>query len=128
MKFTLPDLDAARARGAAVTSEMELFFDLCPCKIYAVTGSDGKTTTTTIVSEFLKAAGKKVHLGGNIGRPLLPESERVAPDDVAEMCIRYSRKYEGQSRWADRFPADSPHSPDTEYGRRAPARCPCNPP
>ena len=83
MKFTLPDLDAARARGAAVTSEMELFFDLCPCKIYAVTGSDGKTTTTTIVSEFLKAAGKKVHLGGNIGRPLLPEIERVAPDDVA---------------------------------------------
>ena len=83
MKFTLPELDAARARGAAVTSEMELFFDLCPCKIYAVTGSDGKTTTTTIVSEFLKAAGKKVHLGGNIGRPLLPEIERVAPDDVA---------------------------------------------
>ena len=83
MKFTLPELDAARARGAAVTSEMELFFDLCPCKIYAVTGSDGKTTTTTIVSEFLKAAGKKVHLGGNIGRPLLPEIERAAPDDVA---------------------------------------------
>ena len=68
---------------AAVTSEMEIFFDLCPCIIYAVTGSDGKTTTTTIISEFLKAAGKNVHLGGNIGRPLLPEIERVAADDVA---------------------------------------------
>ena len=83
MKFTLPELEAARARGAAVTSEMEIFFDLCPCIIYAVTGSDGKTTTTTIISEFLKAAGKIVHLGGNIGRPLLPEIERVAADDVA---------------------------------------------
>ncbi len=83
MKYHLPELDAARARGAAVTSEMELFFELCPCKIYAVTGSDGKTTTTTIISEFLKAAGKKVHLGGNIGHPLLPEIESISPDDVA---------------------------------------------
>ena len=48
-----------------------------------MTGSDGKTTTTTIISEFLKAAGKNVHLGGNIGRPLLPEIEHVAADDVA---------------------------------------------
>ena len=83
MRYHLPELEAARARGVAVTSEMELFFQLCPCKIYAVTGSDGKTTTTTILSEFLKAAGKKVHLGGNIGRPLLPMIEEIHPDDVA---------------------------------------------
>lgn len=83
MKFHLPELDLARKQGIAVTSEMEVFFDLCPCKIYAVTGSDGKTTTTTIISEFLKAAGKKVHLGGNIGRPLLPEIEQIQPEDVA---------------------------------------------
>mgnify|MGYP003251535750 CR=1 FL=1 len=83
MKFTLPELEDARRRGAAVTSEMEVFFDLCPCKIYAVTGSDGKTTTTTIISELLKAAGKTVHLGGNIGRPLLPEIACVQPGDVA---------------------------------------------
>ena len=66
-------------RGSAVTSEMELFFDLCPCPIWAVTGSDGKTTTTTIISELLKAAGKRVHLGGNIGRPLLPEIDAISP-------------------------------------------------
>ena len=48
-----------------------------------VTGSDGKTTTTTIISEILKAAGKTVHLGGNIGKPLLPEIESVKPDDWA---------------------------------------------
>ena len=62
---------------------MEVFFDLCPCKAIAVTGSDGKTTTTTIISEILKAAGKTVHLGGNIGKPLLPEIESVKPDDWA---------------------------------------------
>lgn len=83
MRFTQPELAEARARGSAVTSEMEVFFDLCPCPIWAITGSDGKTTTTTIVSELLKAAGKRVHLGGNIGRPLLPEIDEISPDDTA---------------------------------------------
>lgn len=82
MRFHLPELEAARQRGQTVTSEMEVFFKLCPCKIYAVTGSDGKTTTTTILSEFLKAEGKTVHLGGNIGKPLLPEIGSIAPDHV----------------------------------------------
>jgi UDP-N-acetylmuramoylalanine--D-glutamate ligase len=83
MRFYTPELDRAREQGKAVTSEMEVFFDLCPCRIYAVTGSDGKTTTTTVISEFLKEAGKRVHLGGNIGKPLLPEVDTVRPDDVA---------------------------------------------
>ena len=83
MKYYLPELSEARRRGAAVTSEMEVFFDLCPCKIIAVTGSDGKTTTTTILAEMLKASGKTVHLGGNIGTPLLPRIESIAPDDFA---------------------------------------------
>lgn len=83
MKYHLPELEAARQRGAAVTSEMEVFFKLCPCKIYAVTGSDGKTTTTTIISELLKAQGKTVHLGGNIGRPLLPEIDTIRETDCA---------------------------------------------
>ena len=82
MRFHMPELESARERGRTVTSEMELFFKLCPCKIYAVTGSDGKTTTTTILSEFLKAEGKTVHLGGNIGRPLLPEIGSISPDHV----------------------------------------------
>ena len=83
MRYHLPQLEAARARGCAVTSELELFFRLCPCKIYGVTGSDGKTTTTSIIAEFLKAQGRTVHLGGNIGKPLLPEIESIAPEDVA---------------------------------------------
>lgn len=83
MKYHLPELEEARKRGQAVTSELEVFFDLCPCKTYAVTGSDGKTTTTTLIAEFLKAEGKTVHVGGNIGKPLLPEIEDIAPADCA---------------------------------------------
>ena len=83
MKYHTPELEQARKRGIAVTSEMEVFFDLCPCKIYGITGSDGKTTTSTIVAKLLQAAGKRVHLGGNIGRPLLPEIERIQEEDVA---------------------------------------------
>ena len=78
-----PHLEAAKARGSLITSEMEVFFALCPCKIIAVTGSDGKTTTTTIISELLKAAGYRVHLGGNIGHPLLCEIPETVADDIA---------------------------------------------
>lgn len=75
-------LEAAVKRGAQLTSEMELFMSLCPCKIFAVTGSDGKTTTTTIISELLKAQGYTVHLGGNIGTPLLCDVDGMKPDDM----------------------------------------------
>ena len=76
-------LTKAVANGAVVTSEMEVFFKLCPCRIIAVTGSDGKTTTTTIISELLKAQGCTVHLGGNIGHPLLCEVDSMKKDDFA---------------------------------------------
>ncbi len=81
MQFDLPELKKARANGIAVTSEMEVFFDLCPATIFAITGSDGKTTTTTLVAEMLKAEGKNVFVGGNIGTPLLPEIENITEDD-----------------------------------------------
>lgn len=81
MSFNLPELSAARKKGIAVTSEMEVFFDLCPATIFAVTGSDGKTTTTTLIAKMLEKEGKKVHVGGNIGKPLLPEIENISPDD-----------------------------------------------
>lgn len=78
-----PSLEAVRAHGGIVTSEMELFFQVCPCKIIGITGSDGKTTTTTLTYEFLKHAGHTCHLGGNIGKPLLPEVRTMQPDDLA---------------------------------------------
>ena len=76
-------LENAKARGSVITSEMEVFFALCPCRTIAITGSDGKTTTTTIISELLKHAGYTVHLGGNIGHPLLCEIPEIKPDDFA---------------------------------------------
>ena len=78
-----PALEALRAKGAEVTSEMEVFFEVCPCTILAVTGSDGKTTTTTLISEMLKAEGKTVWLGGNIGTPLLPRVREMKASDFA---------------------------------------------
>ena len=78
-----PALVVLRERGAVITSEMEVFFEVCPCHLLAVTGSDGKTTTTTLVSEMLKAAGKTVWLGGNIGTPLLPLCRQMKGADYA---------------------------------------------
>ena len=81
--FDLPELVAARKEGRVITSDLEMFFDLCPCPIIGVTGSDGKTTTTTLIAEMLRAEGKTVHLGGNIGKALFPEIETVSPEDYA---------------------------------------------
>ena len=83
MRPDVPELLAAAERGSVITSEMEVFFSVCPCKKIAVTGSDGKTTTTTIIAGLLQAAGYTVHLGGNIGKPLLPEVETMEPDHIA---------------------------------------------
>ena len=76
-------LEDIRAKGAVVTSEMEVFFEVAPCQLIAVTGSDGKTTTTTLIAEMLKAAGKTVWLGGNIGTPLLPLVRQMQEEDYA---------------------------------------------
>jgi len=78
-----PALMGLREIGAEVTSEMEVFFEVCPCKILAVTGSDGKTTTTSLIAAMLEAAGKKVWLGGNIGTPLLPLCRQMRDTDIA---------------------------------------------
>ena len=78
-----PAIQALKERGAQVTSEMEVFFEVAPCHLIAVTGSDGKTTTTTLIAEMLKAAGKTVWLGGNIGTPLLPLARQMKKEDYA---------------------------------------------
>ncbi len=81
VRFDKPEIMAAYENGAVITSEMEAFISLCPSKIIAVTGSNGKTTTTSVVAKILENAGKKVWLGGNIGKPLLSEIEKISPDD-----------------------------------------------
>lgn len=81
MRFDTPALCKARERGAEVTSEMEVFFEVCPSKIIAITGSDGKTTTTTLIHTMLTQAGYKTWLGGNIGNPLLTDTEKMQSAD-----------------------------------------------
>ncbi len=81
IRFDSEEILKAQQKGSIITSEMEAFLSLCPSKIIAVTGSDGKTTTTTLIAKILEAAGKKVFLGGNIGKPLLCEIENITPDD-----------------------------------------------
>ncbi|MCL2212723.1 MAG: UDP-N-acetylmuramoyl-L-alanine--D-glutamate ligase [Oscillospiraceae bacterium] len=77
----LGGIPAAVAKGATLTSEMELFTALCPAKIIGITGSDGKTTTTTITHRILEASGVTAHVGGNIGTPLLPIVDSITPRD-----------------------------------------------
>ena len=81
--YTSDAIQKAIKSGVLVTSEMEVFFELCPSAIIGITGSDGKTTTTTLISEMLKAEGKKVFIGGNIGEPLLPRLNQMTKDDYA---------------------------------------------
>jgi UDP-N-acetylmuramoylalanine--D-glutamate ligase len=82
MPLDIPELVRARERGVWQSNEVGLFLDLCEAPVVGITGSDGKTTTTTLVSEVLKAAGKAVFTGGNIGNPLLSEVFDISPDSV----------------------------------------------
>lgn len=83
LPFQNPWIGECIARGQTVTTEMEVFFRYCPCKIYAVTGSNGKTTTTTLIAKMLEAEGNRVFLGGNIGKALMPALEEITENDVA---------------------------------------------
>ncbi len=83
LPFQNPWIGECIKRGQTVTTEMEVFFKYCPCKLYAVTGSNGKTTTTTLISKMLEEEGKKVYLGGNIGKALMPELDTISENDVA---------------------------------------------
>lgn len=82
LRYDHPALLKAKERGAQITSEMEVFFDVCPCRIIAVTGSDGKTTTTTLIYKILEKSGYNVWLGGNIGKPLLCDTEKMKKSDI----------------------------------------------
>lgn len=83
MRYDVKELLAAEAEGCVITTEMEQFLKICPCISIGITGSDGKTTTTTIVGELLKKAGKCCHVGGNIGKPLLADAGKMKTDDFA---------------------------------------------
>lgn len=83
LPFQNPWIGECIERGQTVTSEMEEFFHYCPAKIIGITGSNGKTTTTTLIYEMLKKAGHSVVIGGNIGKAMLPYLEDLTPSDYA---------------------------------------------
>lgn len=80
---TKPMLRRAASMGSEITSEMSLFFSCCPCPIIGITGSDGKSTTSTVIAKILERTGKRVWLGGNLGTPLTPKLAEMAPEDLA---------------------------------------------
>lgn len=77
-----PEIEEAVKSGVKITSEIELLIENAPCKVIGVTGSDGKTTTTTLISKFLEEAGYKVWLGGNIGIPLFSKLDEIEKEDI----------------------------------------------
>ena len=79
---TRKELQEEADRGAIVTTEVEMLMEMCPCKIIGVTGSDGKTTTTSMINAILKKAGYNTFLGGNIGTPLFTKLPEIKPDDI----------------------------------------------
>ena len=79
---TKPELVAEKERGAIVTTEIEQLMKMAPCKVIGITGSDGKTTTTTLTYDILKDSGYTVHLGGNIGIPLFTKLNEMKPEDI----------------------------------------------
>ncbi len=83
IRYDVPELLEAEACGSVITSEMEQFLRLCSCRTVGITGSDGKTTTTTIIGKLIEQAGRRCFVGGNIGKPLLPEVDTMNSDDFA---------------------------------------------
>jgi len=79
---TKPELQAEANRGAIVTTEVEMLMEMCPCKIIGITGSDGKTSTTSMINAVLQKAGYNTYLGGNIGTPLFTKLSEITPEDI----------------------------------------------
>ncbi|MBO5929984.1 MAG: UDP-N-acetylmuramoyl-L-alanine--D-glutamate ligase, partial [Clostridia bacterium] len=87
VRYDHPGLVNAQKRGATITSEMEVFMALCPAHMIAITGSDGKTTTTTLIYNMLTEAGFHTYLGGNIGTPLLSKVGQMCETDYVVLEI-----------------------------------------
>jgi UDP-N-acetylmuramoylalanine--D-glutamate ligase len=104
-----PFLAQARRRGLPLSSETRLFTHLCPAPVAGITGSSGKTTTTALVGEMLKASGRRTWVGGNIGQPLIEHLEEIEPQDIAVMELS-SFQLEYFAPWPTAVTANRPAS------------------
>jgi UDP-N-acetylmuramoylalanine--D-glutamate ligase len=98
VRFDIPELITEKGRGAVITSEMEVFCELCPARIIAITGSDGKTTTTTLVYNMLVEQGYNCWLGGNIGTPLLDKLDEISENDMVVLELSSFQLHTMQNR------------------------------
>lgn len=111
-----PILVEARRQGIPVSSQTRLFLELCPAPVIGITGSSGKTTTTTLVGKMLEASGYRTWVGGNIGRPLIEHLGAIGPDDAVVMELSSFQletfaplaNEPGASRWPGRREGISP--------------------
>ena len=76
------EMEKAKESGTIITSEIEMVLKLAPCKVIGITGTEGKTTTTSLIYEIVKKSGKKCFLGGNIGKPIFAQIKDITPEDV----------------------------------------------
>lgn len=79
---TTPEFVKEIEQGAILTTEIEMVIKLAPCKVIGVTGTEGKTTTTSIIAEIIKKTGRRCFLGGNIGKPIFTELDKITPEDI----------------------------------------------
>lgn len=79
---SLPEVQAAAAAGVFLSSQIKLFFDLCPAPLIGVTGTKGKGTTTVLIAEMLSGGPRRVFIGGNIGAPPIEYLEELTPEDL----------------------------------------------
>ena len=91
------ELEKESERGAVITSEIEMLMELCPGKVIGVTGSDGKTTTTSLIYEIIKKQGYNCYLGGNIGIPLFSKIEEMQPEDIVVLELSSFQLMENSS-------------------------------
>ena len=84
---SIPEVVSQAMRGTIITSELELFMDICPGKIIAVAGTDGKMTTSVLICEILKAGGYNAYLGGIDEYPLFAKLEEIEPEDYIILSL-----------------------------------------
>lgn len=77
-----PQLVAEVEKGAILTSEIEMVLKLAPGKVIGVTGTEGKTTTTSLINAIIQKSGKKCFLGGNMGKPIFTQIKDMTPEDI----------------------------------------------
>lgn len=93
-----PFIARAKAKGVPIKSEIEVAFEFCPAPIVAITGTDGKSTTTALLGHILRESGKKAIIAGNIGVPFIDVVNQITPQHIAVLEVSSF-----QLEWVDKF-------------------------